>query len=82
VVGLTLLCHRLLVSAAAGGAIGSGQVPLYVAAGCFLFAAGAVVVIQSLRVAQRVAGPEHRLIQSLRRIRTGEPGVPRDFAQG
>jgi len=55
VVGLTLLCHRLLVSAAAGGAIGSGQVPLYVAAGCFLFAAGAVV--GSSRCASPSASP-------------------------
>jgi len=72
VVGLTLFCRAMLCGAADGQPIGSGELSLYVAAGCFLLAAGAVVVIQSVRVAQRVAGPEHRLILSLQRIRTGD----------
>lgn len=72
VVMLTLFCHHLLVAAADGEAVEVGTLPLYVAACCFLLAAGAVVVLQSIRVAQRVAGPEYRLIQSLRRIRAGD----------
>lgn len=71
-VGLTLYCDHLLQSAAEGQALRSGSLPLYVAAGCFLFAASVVVVLQSMNVAQRVAGPEYRLIQSLRRIRAGD----------
>ena len=71
-VTLTLYCDHLLQTAVTGDAVRSGSLPLYVAAGCFLFAAGVVVVLQSMCVAQRVAGPEYRLIQSLRRLRAGD----------
>ena len=71
-VGLTLASRRLLGAAAAGGALGAGELLMYLAAGGCLFAAVAVVVGRSFRLASRVAGPEHRLILSLRRIRSGD----------
>jgi nitrogen fixation/metabolism regulation signal transduction histidine kinase len=37
-----------------------------------LLVACLVVVVQGTRMAYRVAGPEHRLIQSLRRVRKGD----------
>jgi len=72
VLGITIFCRRLLQDATEVGATGPADLPIYVAAGCFLLSAGAVVVIQSSRVAERVAGPEHRLIQGLRRLRSGD----------
>ena len=72
VVVITWFCRDMLLGAVAGEATVAAELPLYVAAGCFLLAAGAVVVLQSLQVAERVAGPEYRLVQSLRRIRGGD----------
>src|SRR5580765_1866000 len=68
----TALCRSLLGTAADGEAVATGELPLYIAAACFLLAAGTVVVIQSIRFADRVAGPEYRLIQSIRRILSGD----------
>lgn len=72
VVVITWFCRDMLLGAVAGEATVAAELPLYVAAGCFLLAAGAVVVLQSVQVAERVAGPEYRLVQSLRRIRGGD----------
>ena len=55
VLGITIFCRRLLQDATEVGATGPADLPIYVAAGCFLLSAGAVVVIQSTRVAERVA---------------------------
>jgi len=70
VLGLTLYCRHLLQAAAVGTVDASAA--LYVAAGGFLLATSAAIVLQSARVAQRVAGPEHRLRQVLQRIRAGD----------
>lgn len=72
VVVITWFCRDMLLGAVVGEATVAAELPLYVAAGCFLLAAGAVVVLQSVQVAERVAGPEYRLVQSLRRIRGGD----------
>lgn len=72
VVVITWFCRDMLIGAIAGEATVGAELPLYVAAGCFLLAAGAVVVLQSVQVAERVSGPEFRLVQSLRRIRSGD----------
>lgn len=46
--------------------------PVYLTAACCLAAACLVVVVHGMRTAHRVAGPEYRLIQSLRRVRRGD----------
>lgn len=71
---LTLCCGELLQRAATGRPAIVGSTLVYLASGAFLFASGIVVVVQSLRVASRVAGPERRLKAALQRIRTGDIG--------
>jgi hypothetical protein len=68
----TLLCRQLLVDAAAGDAVPASAMPFYAAGACFLLGAFAVVVLQSIRVAQRVSGSQRRLVESLQRIRSGD----------
>ncbi len=72
VVALTLYCRVLLSEAAEGRTVAVGDLPLLLFAGGFLVASGAVVVVQSLRVANRVVGPEFRLRQALQQIRKGD----------
>ncbi len=74
VAGLTLCCGALLQEAAAGRPAEVADFVVYLAAGAFLLAGAAVVAVQSMRVAARVAGPEHRLRLALRRIRAGDLG--------
>jgi hypothetical protein len=74
VVVLTLYCESLLADATSGRAVVAGDLPLVLAAGGFLAAAAAVVVLQASRVASRVAGPEYRLRVALQRIRGGDIG--------
>lgn len=69
---LTLICHNLLANAELGEPSGESPLALYAAAGGFLMASVAVVVLQAGRVAHRVAGPEYRLVQAIRRIRSGD----------
>jgi hypothetical protein len=72
VVALTFYCTSLLGEAAQGRAVSIGELPLMLLAGGFLVASALTVVAQSLRVANRVAGPEFRLCQALQRIRSGD----------
>ena len=74
VVALVLYCSSLLHDAAVGRPVVIGDAPLSLFVVGFLVASAAVVVVQSLRVAARVAGPEYRLCQTLQRIRRGEVG--------
>jgi len=74
VVALTLYCRVLLSEAAEGRIVAVGDAPLLLFAGGFLVASAAVVVVQSLRVASRVVGPEFRLRQALQQIRKGDIG--------
>lgn len=74
VVAMTVYCRALLVDATEGRAVVIGDLPLVLLAGGFVLASAAVVVAQSVRVASRVAGPEHRLRQALQRIRSGDVG--------
>jgi hypothetical protein len=69
---LTWWCSAALDAATADGSAHAAAVPLHVAAACFLLAAGAVVLAQSSVLARRLAGPEYRVIQSLRRMRSGD----------
>lgn len=71
---LSLYCHRLLGAAASGRPAVTGDTGFWLAIVGFFVACIAVVVLQSLRLAQRVAGPEWRLCRSLRRIRAGDVG--------
>jgi hypothetical protein len=71
---LALYCHRLLEGAAAGRPVRTGDAGFWLAIVGFFIACIAVVLLQSLRLAQRVAGPEWRLRRSLRRIRAGDLG--------
>jgi len=69
---LTLYCRSLLVEAAAGQQVTVGTLPLVLVAGGFLVASASVVLLQSTRVVNRVAGPELRLARALQRIREGD----------
>lgn len=69
---LTLYCRGLLLEAVAGQPVSIGSLPLLLVAGAFLFASAAVILLQSVRVAGRVAGPELRLLRAMQRIRTGD----------
>ena len=72
VAALTLYCRNLLVEAAAGQQVAIGSLPLLVIAGGFLFASASVVLLQSMRVVAKVAGPELRLARAMQRIRGGD----------
>lgn len=72
IVGLTALCRRVLGGAAELAAVPDHDVLLYLLAGTFLFAVGAAGFVHAAGLARRVAGPEHRLIESLRRLRSGD----------
>lgn len=73
VLALTLHSRQALLGATAGSLpSGSGALPLYLTAICVLLAAGVVIVLQSSRLATRVAGPELRLIRAMQRIRSGD----------
>ena len=68
----TAICRHLLLEAAGERAPLALDLPFAIGACTFLTAALVVVVVQTLRVSNRVSAPELRLIQSLRRIRTGD----------
>jgi hypothetical protein len=72
VVALTVYCRGLLVDASEGRQVVIGTLPVMLVAGSFLLASASLVVLQSLRMAARVAGPEYRLQQALQRIRAGD----------
>ena len=69
---LTLYCRSLLLEAVAGQPVTVGSVPLVLVAGGFLLASASVVLLQSMRIAARVAGPELRLARAMQRIRRGD----------
>jgi hypothetical protein len=74
VVALTLYCSNLLQAAAAGRVVAIDDALFMLVVGGFLAATSAVVGIQSVRLSNRVSGPEFRLRQALQRIRTGDVG--------
>lgn len=69
---LTVYFRGLLLDAAAGGPVAVEGLPLTLLAGGFLMASAGVVLLHSLRLSTRVAGPELRLIRAMRRIREGD----------
>lgn len=72
IVLLTGLASHALDAAAAGTLVRPGAEWLHALAGAFLFAVGVTAMVHTARLAERVAGPEHRLIESLRRLRSGD----------
>lgn len=82
VVALAWYCRNLLGDADAGRLVAVGDMPLLLFVGAFLVAGAAVVAVQSLRVANRVAGPEYRLRQALQRIRSGDVGFRISLRRG
>jgi hypothetical protein len=66
-------CRHLLQQAAAGVAIELGG-GFWLAVGSFVASCAAVALLQTLRIAHRVAGPEHRLRRALQRMRGGDLG--------
>lgn len=72
IVATTMWCRQQLAAAAGGDPVPTLHLPFHVGAACFLLATGTIVALQSLHVARRVSAPEQRLIQSLRRIRSGD----------
>lgn len=69
---VTLLCAGLMADRLDGVASADSETILLLATGTFLLVSAAVVVMQAMRVAHRVAGPEYRLIHTLRRVRSGD----------
>jgi hypothetical protein len=70
--GLAIYCRSLLSVAARGEEITIGATGFWLVVGGFLLTCGAVVLVQSVRLAARVAGPEYRLRRALQRIRSGD----------
>ncbi|MBL8753262.1 MAG: hypothetical protein JNK15_08175 [Planctomycetes bacterium] len=76
-VGLVVLaayCRSLLDAATRGEQTTIGTFGFWLVVGGFLLTCGAVVLLQSVRLAGRVAGPEYRLRRALQRIRSGDVG--------
>ncbi|MGE3172297.1 MAG: hypothetical protein AB7O97_06690 [Planctomycetota bacterium] len=69
---LTAMSCLLLDVVGRDGGARAGSLPLYLTAGSCLLAAVSVVVLQAARVSDRVVGPERRLVESLRRLRSGD----------
>lgn len=69
---LTDFCRQILVESTQSVPAGLDQVTLSFVLGGFLLASAALVVVQASRVANRLEGPERRLIQALRRMRAGD----------
>ena len=69
---LVLYCRALLQDAAAGREVVVGEGGFWFSIGGFLVASVAVFLLQVMRLASRVAGPEHRLQRTLQRIRSGD----------
>lgn len=65
-------CHTLLVDAAAGRPVVVGAAGFWFAIVGFFAACVVVVVMQSVRIAHRVGGPEWRLRRAMQRIRGGD----------
>jgi len=79
------VASRQLLLAAGTAWLGAGRQTehtLLIAAACFVLASGMLVLVQSLRLANRVAGPEYRLIEVLRRIRSGDLTVRAHLRRG
>lgn len=74
VVSLAWYLHGVLDVAAAGELPAARGPGLWIAVAAFLVTVVAVVLAQGLRMAERVAGPEHRLRAALQRIRSGDVG--------
>ena len=70
--GLLAWCRSLLAAAADGRPADPSGVGFWLAVGGFFAAAGLIVVVQAVRLANRVAGPEARLQGALQRIREGD----------
>jgi hypothetical protein len=69
---VTLLCAGLMSERSEGVASAGSEAILLMATGGFLLVSAAVVVVQAMRVAHRVGGPEYRMIQTLRQVRSGD----------
>lgn len=71
---LTVSGRQLLLAAGAAlvGSQRQTEHVLLLAAAGFVLASITLVLVQTVRIGNRVAGPEYRLIQVLRRIRSGD----------
>ncbi len=69
---LTGVSFVALSSAASADPAPPTRWPVYLMAASCLTLACLIVVVHGMRVAHRVVGPEHRLIQTLRRVRRGD----------
>ncbi len=69
---LTAVTWAVLDAAAAGTVTAPQVAPIYLAGAFCLLASCMVVIVHGTRTAYRIAGPEHRLAQSLRRVRKGD----------
>lgn len=65
-------CRQLLADAGRAAPAALDSVTLSLVLGGFVLASAALVMVQAGRMAVRVEGPERRLIQALRRMRSGD----------
>src|SRR5688572_11483228 len=68
------LCRRVLEEAIVAEVELPTLLPLFGAVLFFIVTAGAVVLIQALNLSHRVAGPMYRIIESMKRMRSGDIG--------
>lgn len=97
VLGIMIVPIYVLVGATLAVAILTGKVldeassadetlptlgPLFISLFLFIVAAGAVVIVQALRYSHKIAGPMHRLVKSMDRIRQGDLSFQVKLRQG
>ncbi len=69
---VSVLASRVLDEAGAQQVNLPTLAPMFLALFVFILAAGGVVVLQALRYSNRIAGPQYRIVRSLKQVRTGD----------
>jgi hypothetical protein len=80
--GLALYCHAVLTAAADGREPPIGGASFWLAVVAFFAAAAGAIVLQCVRLASRVAGPEYRLRRAMQRIRGHDVGFRVSLRRG
>ena len=79
---VAVFCRKLLSEAMMTEAGLPSLVPLFLFLLGFTIVSGAIVIHQALRFSHRIAGPAHRLIQSIDQVREGDISFRVDLRQG
>jgi hypothetical protein len=80
--GLATYCHAVLTAAADGREPPIGGASFWLAVVAFFAASAGAIVLQCVRLAARVAGPEYRLRRALQRIRSHDVGFRVSLRRG